>query len=159
MTVPGTVYRSDSVTVLDTREMRWERSGGLDGSSVKTLARLPGGEDEVTLLWRPPGPTQSLDHLPYRHYHRSVRECLLVLSDELPYVEYESPEQRLGEGTPITLKAGYFVDRRPGSGGLHGLEPGMGSPVGATILHWRTGPGNLIGDPGFASESVEVPYP
>jgi len=154
---PGVVYRRPAVTVFDTFSMEWEDYAGLDGTKVKVLERFADGEPSVMLRWRPPGPIMPPERLPYRHYHASVRECMYVLDGEIPHWDYRSADEREGEGTLIRFKEGFFMDRRPGPGSLHGIEGGPVSETGS--LFWRTGTGNFVNEPNFEEESIEVPYP
>jgi hypothetical protein len=45
-----------------------------------------------------------------------------------------------------------------GPGSLHGREPGPFSRVGYTSLSWRTGTGNWIPEPNFATETEVVDF-
>ncbi len=148
----GVVLDRPDVTVLDTRAMAWEEFEGLAGARIKVLSRDDQGEPAVFLVWLPPG--RLISELPHRHYHRSVHEYGFTLSGELPHWEYANAEQQ--QGDLIVFREGYFMHRRPGS--LHGLEPGPTSPTGCVVLMWRSGPGTWMDEPGFADETVDVPY-
>jgi hypothetical protein len=156
---PGIVYRRPSVTVFNTFEMGWEEYPGLDGTKIKVLERFPDGEPSVMLRWRQPGALLPPDRLPYRHYHATVRECMFVLQGEIPHWDYRSADDAEGEGKLIRFKEGYFMDRRPGPGAIHGIEAGPVSDTGSLVLFWRTGTGNFVNEPNFKQESIEVPYP
>jgi hypothetical protein len=155
----GIVYETEGATVIDTREMAWQQFPNWGDANIKVLSRFGNGEAEVMIFHRPGDAARMAKNLPYRHYHPNIRELFFFLDGELPHYDYQSPEQRAGEGTLINFKAGYYLDRRPGAGGLHGLEREPTSATGSVILHWRTGVGNLRGEPNFEQESVEVPYP
>ena len=152
----GIVYATTEATILDTREMPWERFAGITGGAVKVLSRFPTGEPEVMLIWRPAGPTATLAKLPHRHRHPRIREQFFFLSGELPHWDYRSEDDTHGE--LLVFREGYYLDRRPGMG-IHGLEEHPVSRTGAVILHWRTGTGNMGGEPNFDQESIAVPYP
>ena len=67
----------------------------LEETSGKVLSRFDNGQPSVFLLWMPAGPL--LPDLPYRHYHKSVREFSYILQGELPHWEYRSSDQSEGE--------------------------------------------------------------
>ena len=156
MSLPGTVFENEIVTILDTREMDWEEFPGLEGGRMKVLSRDESGEPAVMLLWFPPDVSDNLPELPYRHYHATGREHFFFLSGEFPHWEYPSAEAR--EGQLVLFREGYYLDRRPGPGGMHGLEAEPTSRIGCLALHWRTGTGNISGEQNFEQESIEVPF-
>ena len=138
---------------VDTRAMEWEPLP-LDGLYRKVLNRDEDGEPSVTLTFVPPG--GFLPEVPYRQYHKSVREYIYVVEGEFVIYEYESAEQT--EGDVIRAKAGYFMDRRPGEHPRPGGRP-VKSATGALLLSWReTGPGIWIGERDFETETVRVPF-
>jgi hypothetical protein len=159
---PGLVYQNEACTILDTRAMDWE-SFGPGGASAKVLSRFETGEPRV-LLWRTlPGNIQGPGH---RHYHRTVHEFHYWVEGEYPIFEYESPDELYGR--QLVLRQGWYLGRLPGPKGIHGRGPAVeGGPdqniqvsrVGSQVLMWRTGPDNLISEPGADWETPEVPFP
>lgn len=149
----GVVLERPDVTIRDTRAMPWEPFDGLRGGKVKVLARDAAGHASVFIVWMPPGHRDPAV-LPHRHYHRTVREFAFMLSGELPHWEYTGAEQQHGE--LVIFREGFYMDRLPGS--LHGSEPGVTSPTGCTLLMWRNGVGNWLGEPEATDETIEVPY-
>lgn len=158
MAQPDAVIRDcGGVTWLDTRAMEWElmRTGPeiTRGFFQKVLVRDADGEPSATLNYVPGG--EFFAGLPYRHYHRSVREFAYVLEGEFRNCEYESAAQT--EGDLIWKKKGYFLDRRPGS--IHGSEAGPTSATGCVFINWRDGGSGIwVGERDYDTESVTVPY-
>jgi hypothetical protein len=148
----GIVIDREGLAVLDTRAMDWEEFPGMPGFRRKVLRRDEEGEICVFLAYIPP--EFALSELPHRHYHRSVRELAFFLEGEFSGWEYESAAQQ--KGTYIDKKAGFFIDRLPGS--IHGEEDVRKPTTGCVLLHWRVGGGNYIGDSTFDDETVTVPY-
>jgi hypothetical protein len=151
----GELYMTPEVTLLDTRAMEWEEWSGLEGAKVKILSRFDGGAPRVFLLWLPP----DVQSGPYRHYHDTVTEYHFILEGEQPTWMYDNPSQGVGEGHQFDLKAGYYLERTPGSAGLHGREPSKTSPTGIVYLIWRDAPGNFLHEPNAEEVNIEVPYP
>jgi hypothetical protein len=141
--------------LLDTRAMPWEEFFGMPGMRMKELARDDDGHPDTYLCWGPPGPLLPESMLPYRHYHRTVRECMYVLAGELPHHEWDAPEDVAGH--PTRYLPGYFMDRPPGS--IHGVGRGRPPQVGRVHLDWRSGPGVWPGEPGEPEETLTVPPP
>ncbi len=151
----GLVRHRGGLTLIDSRAMPWEPFRGIPGGgSTKVLARDESGEPVVFLTWSPPGEIPGL-RLPHRHFHNSVTENVFVLAGEFPHWEY--PDAVSGKGELAVFRAGWFMQRRPGPGGLHGLEPGRRSRTGRLLLCWRDGTGNYVGDPDYLDETVVVP--
>ena len=138
---------------IDTRAMEWEPLP-VDGLFRKVLSRDADGEPSAMLTFVPPG-----GFLPGglgRQFHRSVRVFAYVVEGELVVWEYESAGQV--EGDLIRAKAGFFMDRRPGS--IYGVEAGQPrSATGALVLNWREGgPGIWAGERDYETETVAVPF-
>jgi hypothetical protein len=155
----GVIVNRPDLTILDTREMVWEENSSRLGSSHsrvhggrKVLDRDEHGEPAVMLNHMPAGFT--VPDLPYRHYHSTVHEFAFFLGGESWVWEYEDAEQQNGQF--VIKRAGYFMDRSPGS--IQGLEPGPTTPVGAHILVWRTGSGTEMGERDFETETIHVSY-
>lgn len=161
MSIPGNqkgaLYRNQTTTLLNTREMEWEDDPAL--GKVKVLSRFATGEPSVFLLWQPPGGTRGQGELPHRHYHETVDEYHYVLEGEQPTWIYDCPEQAEGEGHGFLLREGYYLARVAGPGGLHGRERSATSETGCVMLIWRTGVGNMVREGAAARETIEVPYP
>src|SRR5262245_35231300 len=98
--------------------MPWQELEGIAGGKQKVLARDDQGEPSVQITWIPPGPGGAD---PERHFHRTVHEWGYVLFGELPMREYTSADAE--RGRPVVFRAGYFMDRRPGS--VHGIDPSV----------------------------------
>jgi len=145
--------------ILDTRAMEWEPFTGIEGGAMKVLARDAEGNEMVMLFNMPPGdgPLKALPSMPYRHYHQSVHEYNYFMAGELPHWDYRTPEDPVGE--LVMWTEGYYLDRRPGPTGIHGIETTPTSPVGSMVLSWRTGTGNFASEPDFHEESREIAYP
>jgi hypothetical protein len=154
----GCIRNRGGSTWLDTREMQWEPMPGLPGYYEKVLVRDAEGEPSATLNYLPPRMVQpdAPMTLPYRHVHRTVREFCFVLEGEFATWEYESADRL--EGDRVVKRAGYFMDRRPGS--IHGLESAeQSSATGAVLLNWREGGSGIwFGEKGFEDETQAVPY-
>lgn len=58
----------------------------------------------------------------------------------------------------MLFRQGFYLDRRPGPEGLHGIETEPSSQTGCLVLHWRTNTGNIAGESNFEEESIEVPF-
>lgn len=153
----GTVYRTDKIAVLDTREMPWEEYPGLPGAKMKILSRFANGEPEAFLIYMKPGVQVDPSMLPFRHYHARAREISFTLQGELPHWDYRSEDENVGEGELINFVQGYFMDRRPGS--IHGLEEGVTTPVGKLTFFIRSNTGTFVAEPNYHEESVDVPWP
>ena len=151
---PGVVLEKRAATFLDTREMEWEDFPGKAGAKMKVLSRFENGEPSVFLVWTPPGLGSGDAH---RHYHRTVHEFHFFLEGDFPIWEYDSPDQ--AEGQHIVIKPGFYLERRPGEDGIHGMEGGPTSETGCLMLQWRTGTGNWTEEADYHEESVDVPYP
>ena len=158
---PHVLLQNDKARIVDTRRMEWadplpeEPLYGVPGAKVKVLARFETGEPRVQMMYVPPG----IDNLnpagvAERHYHRTVREWVYILSGEMPFREYEYPEQK--QGNLVTYRTGMFLDRRPGDASAHGLDPGNGGTVGCVCLEWKTGPGTALSEKGSDKETVVV---
>jgi hypothetical protein len=125
---------------------------------MKPLVVDDDGAAMVMLKGSPPTDLRAaLPSMPYRHYHSSVYEHIFFLSGELPHWDYRSPEDGVGE--LISFQSGYYLEGRPGPEGLHGIEEGPRSAVGATSVNWRSGVGNYASEPNFHEESIQVDYP
>ena len=148
----GVLLERENVVYFDTRALAWEPLPGRPGARRKVLTRDAQGAPRAFLFHLPPGFAPA--GLPQRHTHRSVTELTLALAGELPQWEYLDAGQQ--HGTLVRQRPGYVVHRRPGS--LHGLEPGPRTTVGFTGLMIRTGSGTASDEPGFAEETVDVPY-
>lgn len=157
----GLLYENDKARIVDTRAMDWvdplpeEPLHGVPGAKVKILARFETGEPRVQLMYVPPG----VDNLNpagvnERHYHSTVREWVYVVSGEMPFREYEYPDQQ--EGNLVRYRTGMLLDRRPGPASAHGLDPKGGGTVGCVCLEWKTAPGTAIGEKGWEKETVVV---
>jgi len=143
------VTRPD-LTLLDTRDMPWEPMPGIPGAMQKVLSRDLDGDPRVQITWMPPG----LRHdEPSRHYHRTVHERGFALFGELPMREYASVEDE--RGRPVLFRAGYYMDRLPGS--VHGIDPDASSSVGFMMLDWRTGSGTYLREESAAQETALLP--
>jgi hypothetical protein len=150
----GVVIDRGGVRWIDTRAMEWEEFwNGESGHYRKILRRDDEGNPIVFLHYLPPG-SMPASELPYRHYHRTVREFGFVLEGELPGAEYESAEQL--NGTLLQKKKGWFIERQPGS--IHGVEAGQTTNTGCLLFCWVDGPGSWIGDENFSDETVHVAY-
>jgi uncharacterized cupin superfamily protein len=146
----GLVRGRGGLTLLDSRAMAWEDFGGIPGGGKqKVLARDDDGAPSVYLTWSPPGAIPGLAY-PHRHYHSTVTENVYVLAGELPHWEYPPG----GEPLLTVFRSGWFMQRRPGPGGAHGLEAEPTSQTGQLLLCWRTGTGNYIAGPDYADETV-----
>jgi uncharacterized cupin superfamily protein len=155
------LLQNDKARIIDTRTMEWadplpqEPLHGVPGAKVKVLARFDTGEPRVQMMYVPPG----IDNLnpagvAERHYHKTVREWVYILSGEMPFREYEYPDQK--EGNLVWYRTGMLLDRLPGSGSAHGLDPGNGGTVGCVCLEWKTGFGTALSEKGSDKETVVV---
>jgi uncharacterized cupin superfamily protein len=155
------LLQNDKALIVDTRAMEWappapgEPLHGVQGVKVKVIARFDTGEPRAQLIYIPPGIRSVIPGgVPSRHYHRTVRESIYVLSGEMPWCEYADPYQ--AEGTVVWFKPGMFLDRRPGPGSAHGLAPNATGTVGCTMLEWRSGPGTSPAEAAAADETVVI---
>jgi hypothetical protein len=138
----GVIFDRPDFSAYDTVLMDWEEIPPSPGAYWKVLERAPDGAPLIFLLSVPAGSTQP------RHSHRTVHERFFVLEGELHLREYDNEEDT--EGIPVILREGCFAWHMPGS--VHGRpDP---SPVGATLLFWRTGGGTFPSEDGFAEESL-----
>lgn len=76
-----------------------------------------------------------------------------MLAGEFPRWEYPDGG---GEGELAVFRAGWFMQRRPGPGGVHGLKPGPAPSTGRLLLCWPDGTGHYVGDADYAQETVVV---
>lgn len=147
------------VRILNTREMEWRSPGAgepFHGTQTRTkvLARAGEGWPCVQMLTRN-GSSSSYGHgRPERHAHRTVREWVYILGGELPYREFNSPNDTAG--TSLTYRQGYFLERVPGIRSWHGVDPSRDS-FGYIGLEFRTGPGHAPGEAGNESENLSLP--
>jgi hypothetical protein len=158
---PGVIVERDDLLVLDTRATEWidppegEMFHGT-GAKFRALTRHPDGWARIYQVFLPPG-IRGVGHggAPDRHYHRTVQEWVYVIFGELSLIEFDGAEDLVGQ--PVTLKAGYFLERKPGS--VFGLDPDRPSPTGAMLLEWRTGPGSSTSEAGSDAENVTLAFP
>jgi hypothetical protein len=136
----GLVYSTPTVRLLDTRAMGWEPYPDLGPrASHKVLSMHANGEPKVMVL------AVSASEVPVTGVMRhNARETFYVLSGELPIREYGSDPDSDDVQT-VMLKAGYFVDRKPGS--RHEIVSDIPCAGDAVLLYWRDAPGTLPGDP------------
>ncbi len=133
----------------------WTDDPDIPGFKQKLL-RQDGDSGAVTRLWFiPPGWGRDLlQGKPDRHYHQTVIERAYHLYGDFPHWEFADADDHAGTGAPLTT--GIFMDRPVLS--LHGLQPEPVSQSGAVILYWNTGRGTSIREPGFALETINVPF-
>jgi hypothetical protein len=122
---------TDFVRVVDAREMSWEDHPLLPGARLKALSRRADGDPTVAIVGIPAG-RYPAEALPWRGTN-DFRELTYVLEGELRVREYDGPDD--DEGTPLVLREGYWVDRRPGS--VFGFDAGECTPSGVTYLTVR----------------------
>lgn len=152
-------------TVVDSRAADWTPLpyGDFPTAQHKVLARYPGGDVKLQLLFFPPGLDPDRSEFPLyppvlratRHHHHRLLELLYVVDGEMPLSEWTSAEQQAGE--LVWWREGVFVYRRPAS--IHGAEPGATSVTGATILHFRLGGDETPDGPAFPEPTaIDVPF-
>lgn len=71
-----------------------------------------------------------------RHHHGDTREGVFILFGNVPYREYDLPEDT--EGRFFDFKKGFLLDRTPRS--IHGISLDPATELGCMILEWGTGP-------------------
>jgi hypothetical protein len=133
----GIVMARDRLRVLDSRSMPWRDHPGLPGAKRKVLIEGRDGRPELSLSWVPPGLTSFHPDGPERHFHRTVTERMFIIAGEISLLESESLDG--SDCEPVTYRAGYLMDRAPGS--VHGIDPERPSPVGLLYLEWTIGEG------------------
>jgi hypothetical protein len=140
---------------LKTSGMDWAEDPDIPGFKQKLL-HVDTDSGAVTRLWFiPPGWGRDLlQGKPDRHYHKTVIERGYHLYGDFPHWEFADAHDHEGTGAPLTK--GIFMDRPVLS--LHGLQPEPVSQAGAVILYWNTGRGTSIREPGFALETINVPF-
>jgi uncharacterized cupin superfamily protein len=148
----GVVIDRGGVTWTDTRDMEWGQFVGLGSAKVKILHADQEGVPLVFLVWMPPGDLGV--EIPHRHYHATTHEWSYIVEGDLPHWEYASAES--DESELVVFRPGYYMDRSPGS--IHGLEEGVNSDTGTTILFWRDNTGNWLDEPRAAEETLGVPF-
>ena len=130
----GVVLNSAGTTVLDTRDMPWERPSPTARSFAKVLMRDADGDPVLQMKWHAVRPDQS--EKMKAAYHLG-REFLFMLGGELPSWECDVDEDGRAVGTAITLwREGYYLDRQPGS--LHGQGAQAKQIVDIQWLGWMT---------------------
>lgn len=155
----GEIWNADGVRVIDSRAMPWAsppKGEPFHGTLTKTkvLSRAAEGWPIVQMLSRPSGAKSSYPHgQAERHYHRTTREWVYILSGVLALREF--PDIRDPLGIPVDYREGYFLDRHPGRLTWHGLNP-EGSSDGYIGIEFRTGPGQAPGEEGHSVENVSV---
>jgi hypothetical protein len=127
---PGDVSRP-GIVFLNTYAMEWEPHPELPGAHQKSLSSALEGDPGAEILGLSEG-RFPVPKLPYRVSH-DYRDILYVIDGSLTVWEYADEGDETGE--PVTLKQGYFVDRRPGS--IYGFEDADAAPEGCTLLHIR----------------------
>jgi mannose-6-phosphate isomerase-like protein (cupin superfamily) len=143
----GLVYSTPTVRLLDTRAMGWQPYPELaPGAARKVLSTDANGDPKVLLL-----AVSASQLAPAPPMHHDARECFYVLSGELPIREYAADPDS-AEAQTIVLKAGYFVDRKPGA--RHEIATDVSSAGDAILLYWRTASGSLPGDRTRPAQSV-----
>jgi hypothetical protein len=148
----GVVFDRGGVTWTDTRDMPWGQFDGLGSAKVKVLHVDDEGRPLAFLVWMPPGDLGV--EIPHRHYHATTHEWAYTLAGDLPHWEYASADS--DESQLVVFREGYYMDRSPGS--IHGLEEGVNSDTGTTILFWRDNVGNWLDEPNAAEETLDVDF-
>jgi len=127
----GVVLRNSAVVVRSSRELAWQ-PGPVGGAPIKILSRREDGDPTVTLRWvHGEGATIG------REGHQTFHEFAYVIDGEL--------DVAVDDGPPLRLRAGSFIDARPGARWRPCGDPP--DARGATLLHWRVREGvRLLGD-------------
>jgi hypothetical protein len=146
----GVIRERDNCHILDTNAMDWEDHFGLPDAKMKVLSRDEDGNPDVILTWVPPGVGTLNPRGPEKHYHRTVRECGLVLFGELNLREYEDMDDT--DPQKVVFKQGTYLDRKPGS--VHGLDHEVTSPVGFMWIEWKYGGTHYQSAEGSEGENV-----
>jgi hypothetical protein len=128
----GVVLDRPLVRVVRTRDLAWEPHPTLPGARLKVLSRAGDGDPLVSIVWIPPGP-YPVAELPSR-VADDFREFAYVLEGDVSLVEFEGAGDE--QGTRITLRQGFWLDRHPGR--VHGYPDGSCSETGCTFLQFRT---------------------
>ena len=144
------IVRRLGVSVLDTRAIPWELSPEAPGARQRVLSRDADNLPTVVEVWYPPARLSRRSAL-WRGHHL-FREFRFVLEGEWHQQEWgpgdESP-------TSITLKRGYYVDRRPGA--VYGFDLATCSEVGCRMLLFRTGSDvSFVGEEAFGRDTKDV---
>jgi hypothetical protein len=143
VTGDGIVLRTQYTTILDTRQMAWQPHFGIPGAFAKVLSADAAGAPLVFLSFLP----EDFDAaaLPARQTARSADQRTLVLDGELASIEY-GPDGPVA----ITATAGYWLDHPAGA--ESGTPTAWQPPAGALLLTYRSAPGTLPAEDGFAAE-------
>jgi len=120
------------VTVVDSRNARWESHPTRADCRQKVLSVTAGGDVAVALLAIPPGAPATAAAEPVAH---DFREFALVLEGECHQRVFDGAADAVGRS--IALREGFWLDRGPG---IRHVDEGGGA-TGATLLHFRTRPG------------------
>lgn len=140
---------ADGIVWRDLREEQWVPFEGIDNCLVKLVHVGEDGTPWAMAVWLPPGPLPV--DIPLRHYHATVHEQAFHLTGDLPHGEWPSADS--DDHDLVVFRAGYFLDRQPGS--LHGLDH-MVSQSGAIVLNWRSGRGSFVSEPEAETETFDV---
>lgn len=153
------LLHADGVRVVRPSLMPWtapDPGEPFGGSTVltKVLARSEEGWVLAQLLYRPPGSSSSAIHgAPERHFHRFAREWVYVFDGALSFREYDDSLDP--EGRAVTYYPGYLLDRLPGEGSSHGVDP-AGTTTSHASLEIRTSPSTTAGETGYDDHNVSI---
>ena len=150
-TAGSVVLETPGVRILDTRALDWEDHPAVAGARRKVLSRDAQGRPVVMLTWFPPG-MRDVPRVAEPHWKDDVAEYGYVLDGELPMREYANADDH--EGIPVRLRAGHYIDRRPGS--VHGVDRGVEQDVGFLWLQWYEWTGDASATSASAHTDVRV---
>jgi hypothetical protein len=139
----GVLLQTEHTTILDTRQMPWQPHFGIRGAFGKVLSADEHGAPMVFLTFLPEDFDASV--LPARQSARTADQRTLVLDGALAAIEY-GPDGPVA----ITATAGYWLHHPPGA--EFGTPDGWQPPAGSLLITYRSAPGTLPGEAGFADE-------
>jgi hypothetical protein len=128
----GVVYQNEVFDILDTRDMAWRPLPVVVGAYAKVLSRDAEGQAATMVAWMGKGASALLCTKPEKA-GEVFDENLFVLSGELPHLAGDDAKD-------ITyLPQGTYMQRRTApSEALRSKAADVETPVGSTVLIWRT---------------------
>lgn len=147
---PHVIVDRPGVRVLDTRALQWQPSPEAPGARQRVLSRDADGLPTVLEVWYPPGRLCGRT-TPWRGFHQ-FREFRFVLDGEWRQQQWGRVDDSPAE---VTLKRGYYVDRRPGT--AYGFDPETCSEVGCRMLLWRSDSDvSFVGEQAFGADTKQA---
>jgi hypothetical protein len=161
---PGLIYQAHGLRVLDVNRIPWEATPIAPASKLRPLSFDDDGDTIAVyrVMTRPVAPVPLPPPVAQIEFH-AIRELYMCLEGEMTHREYAHPG---AEPHTIMVRAGYWMDRKPGS--IHGpgdprARVGVGGiafmcPDDDPLVGVREAP-SLTHEVAFASPRIEQALP